>query len=69
MIIVTCDKESEYQWMRAIMEAGEVALGTRGIDALNRCLDIPIIPYRQIVTYRQSESYKNDIENHVVRGG
>lgn len=65
MIIVTCDKESEYQWIRAVLASGELNCGCGPIDDLNSCLDMPLIPYKQTIKFRQSDSYENDLEGHI----
>lgn len=66
MIVVTFDKESEYQWMRAIMASGELNCRMDGINALNKSLDTPLIPYNNTVTFRRSKTYENDLEGHIL---
>lgn len=64
MITITFDKESEYQWMRGVMSAGECN-GKSMIDMLNSQLDMPLIPPNQTISYKRSDSYVNDLEGHV----
>ena len=57
MIRVIFDKESEYQWMRFVMEAGVLNLHTDTIKILKDYH----IPTGHTVTYNQSDCYENDI--------
>ena len=57
MIQVMFDKESEYQWMRFVMEAGVLNLHTDTI----KTLEDYHIPLNHIVTYKQSDYYENDV--------
>jgi hypothetical protein len=57
MIQVTFDKESEYQWIRFIMEAGVLNLHRDTI----KTLEDYHIPTKHMVTYKQSDCYENDI--------
>ena len=68
MITVTFDKESEYQWMRGVMAAGELN-GRYAIDTLNECLDTPLISPNQTIAYKRSDSYENDLDGHVIKKG
>lgn len=61
MIQVVFDKESEYQWMRFVMEAGVLNLHRDTI----KTLEDYHIPTGHTVTYKQSDCYENDM----VKGG
>lgn len=51
------DKESEYQWMRFVMEAGVLNLHRDTI----KTLEDYHIPTGHTVTYKQSDFYENDV--------
>lgn len=70
MITITYDKNSEYQLIRTLMAVGECDIASKEmIDRMNSGLDTPLIPYKTTVTYKQSDSYIDDLENHIIKKG
>lgn len=70
MITITYDTNSEYQFIRTLMAVGECdAASKEMIDRMNGGLDTPLIPYKTTITYKQSDSYIDDLTDHIIEKG
>ena len=63
MIVINFDKESEFQWLKAVLAQGVL----NADDTMKGFFQQLNINPEQTVTYRATDDYENDIEEEIEK--